>query len=143
MIHLRRQQLAAIEDAAEAAYPAECCGLLAGSGMPGDGAVRVTRVVASRNLCAGERNDRFEIDPQTHFDLLRELRGGPERVVGHYHSHPDHPARPSPRDLETAYDFSMVWLVTGVDKGRATATTAHRVAPGGDGFVEIPIEIGD
>ena len=118
--------MALIEAAARAAYPDECCGLLAGTGDAAAG-YRVSRVVASANLRAGERSDRFEIDPQVHFDLIHALKNTPEEIIGHYHSHPDHPAEPSARDLEMAWVDDLVWLITAVADGIPTTTKAHMV----------------
>ena len=140
MIRLTRRQLSQIETAGERAYPAEACGLLAGQDSD-DNTIEITRVVESPNLRAAETNDRFEIDPQVHFDLLRELRGTAERVVGHYHSHPDHSAEPSPRDLEMVVDGGMIWLVTSVSDGHADETTAHRLNSSRDAFIQIPLDI--
>ena len=126
--------LRAVIAAGEAAYPAEACGLLVGR-TEGRGLL-VTRVAASANLAAAEgRADRFEIDPRLRFQLMRELgEDGPERLIGHYHSHPDHPARPSKTDRAMAWEPELVWVITAVTAGRAARTRAYRVDPGGGGF---------
>jgi len=127
VITLSPAHLRTITEAAEDAYPRECCGLLAGRDDK-DG-VSVTRVVASRNLSASDTRDSFEVDPKVRFDLMRNLEttasGTQERIIGHYHSHPNHPPLPSDRDIDMAYEPDLVWLITGVDDGRATETTAH------------------
>ena len=113
-----------IAKAAELAYPDECCGLLVGRIEPSGERV-VTRVVASVNVAEGGVRDRFEVDPQLRFDIQHALEDGPERIVGHYHSHPDHAAQPSERDLEMAWEPDLVWLIVAVEDGRTTETTAH------------------
>lgn len=144
MIRIAQPLLDQITAAAEAAYPLECCGLLTGRGAVG-GALEVLRVVPSANLAAGDRRDSFEVDPQVRFDLMRELgeigdaAPGDERIIGHYHSHPDHPAEPSARDLEMAFEPDMVWIIVGVDDGLAGVVTAHVVDPAGPAFREIPL----
>jgi len=119
-----------ITDAAESAYPAECCGLLAGRDS-GGGDVVVTRVTPSRNLSKTNIWDSFEVDPEVRFALMRELGSfdsqTAEHIVGHYHSHPDHPAKPSERDIAMAYEPDLVWLITAVEAGRATATSAYLI----------------
>ncbi|MDA5193006.1 M67 family metallopeptidase [Govanella unica] len=107
-----RQQIA---EAAQAAFPQECCGLLIGT----DG--RVNRVVAARNLRA--EPDRFELDPALHLKIQRELRGTAERVIGHYHSHPNGHALPSQVDLAEAYDPGLVWVIAATD-GQAVEIAA-------------------
>ena len=122
MILIPSHLLRNIVEDAEQAYPDECCGLLVGEGDP---TVTVTRVVSSPNVAASGKGDSFEVDPKLRFDLMRELDGGVHRIVGHYHSHPDHPARPSRRDVEMAWEPEMVWLITSVIGGIAFRTTAH------------------
>ena len=151
MIVVPEAGLARIAAAAEAAYPRECCGLLAGRMTPGG--ILVTRVVASRNTADGDQRDRFEVDPQVRFDLMRALEGSDERLVGHYHSHPDHPAVPSATDRRMAHEPDLVWLITAVAAGRATATRAWRPVAGTLGFrdsgfrdpefEEIALRVGD
>ncbi len=123
MIVLRRSLLGQITDAAEAAYPEECCGLLVGQKEKA-GIFRVSRAEASRNLAANGRKERFEIDPQLRFNLMRDLAGGGQRIIGHYHSHPDHPAEPSDRDLEMAWEPELAWLIIAVENGKAVQTAA-------------------
>lgn len=139
MIALTNGQLSEIEEAAEKAYPVESCGLIVGS-MNSDGYLVATRVLASKNLAAGKRPDRFEIDPQLRFDLMRELRGGVEKIIGHYHSHPDHPARPSETDAAMAYEMDLIWIITAVQNGKAADTAAYRPLPTG-GFEGIELTI--
>ena len=66
MIVLTRAQLKQVVDAAEAAWPAECCGLLIGAERP-DGTTEVARVAPSPNRARGRdgrpARDRFEVDP--------------------------------------------------------------------------------
>jgi len=84
----------------EAAYPAECCGVLAGTV---DGETKsVVRLVPLVN--------RRDDDPHRYLitadDLRRvdgELRRDGLDIVGYYHSHPDHPAAPS------AFDTAHAW----------------------------------
>ena len=139
MIVVPEPCLRAIVEAAEAAYPQECCGLLVGRG-DADRRVSVRRVVPSPNVAAGGGRDRFEVDPKVRFDVMRELEGGPDRIVGHYHSHPDGPAAPSATDREMAFEPDLVWLITAVAGGRAGPTTAHVVDPeAASGFREVPL----
>ena len=123
--------LRAIVDAAEAAYPEECCGLLVGRVR--GGRVEIGEVHASRNLAENPRR-AFEVDPGLRLALHKRLRGGPDDVVGHYHSHPDLGAEPSARDLARAWEPDLVWLITSVLGGQAVHTTAHRPSPDGKRF---------
>ncbi len=136
MIRLTGRQINQIKDASTAAYPAECCGLLIGN-KDNKGAILVSRIVPSVNQLSQQGNDRFEIDPQTRIDLERALRDTPECIIGHYHSHPDHPADPSQTDLEQAYEPDLIWLIVSVRKGEATDVKAHRLDTTTKSFAEI------
>ena len=140
MIPLDIADLDRIEAAGVTAYPDECCGLLIGHDID-DGGIEVVRVAMSENVEPGDRRSRFEIDPRLLIALRRDLRGARDRIVGHYHSHPDHPARPSAHDAERAWEPEMVWLITAVIGGEATETTAHVLEDGGGGFRQIGLQI--
>ena len=137
MIALSLNQLKAIADAAEAAYPAEACGLLVGVKRPGDH-WRVGRVEPARNV-ATDPSRAFEVDPGLRIGLERELRGTDRQVIGHYHSHPDSPARPSATDLAMVHEPDLVWLIVAVAGGQASQTLAYVARLDGTGFREIAI----
>lgn len=144
MIRLPDPLRARILAAAEAAYPEEGCGLLAGRDAA-DGTSVVTRLAESVNVADGDRRRTFEVDPKVRFDLMRTLEGdaGGERILGHYHSHPDHPAEPSATDLGMAFESDLVWLIVGVEAGRATALRGFRLNAAADGFEEIEVTTAD
>lgn len=100
-------------------YPNECCGVLLG--RANEDAKDVLEVVALRNLRVDgslaqevlpvedpsretERN-RFLIDPRDQLRVEKDARIRGLEVVGYYHSHPDHPARPSGYDREHAWPW--------------------------------------
>ncbi len=139
-VRLTGDQSREIEAAAVAAWPAECCGLLLGNG--GDGVpFAVTRIVAAKNVAEGGGRDRFEVDPQTRFDMERQVRGTDERVIGHYHSHPDHPAEPSAADLARTFEPSLIWLIISVTGTGAGALRAWRLGTSGGAFDELELTI--
>ncbi len=146
MILLSRDQLKQIVDAAEAAYPGECCGLIVGC-VRENGDVKASRVVPSPNVAGGDaqgaRRDRFEVDPELRLKLQRELESGPERIVGLYHSHPDHSAQPSAFDLESVWEPEFVWVITAVEEGQAVHTTAHVLDREGRQFREVGLRTAD
>ena len=151
MIILGRDHLRQIADAAEAAYPRECCGLLSGRPRP-NGDIEVVRVHPSANL--GKSAERFEIDPRLWVDLARALGKGPTRVVGLYHSHPDRPAQPSASELESAWGEELVWVIVSVtggaadpgapaSRGQAVHVTAHILDHGGRQFRAVDLRTDD
>ena len=115
---LRRQ----IEAEGSAAYPNECCGILVGRDV--DGRRLVERLVEGRNVFeADEQYHRFSIDPRQQMKAEREAEAEGKVVLGFYHSHPDHPARPSEYDREHAWPFYS-YVIVAVAKGKAADMTS-------------------
>ncbi|MBI5369290.1 MAG: M67 family metallopeptidase [Planctomycetes bacterium] len=125
---------------AAAAYPREACGVLVGT--DGD-CRRVSEVHPAANLKAEARSDRFEIDALWADRLDRAARARGLMVVGYYHSHPDHPARPSPTDAEFGQgspDRSFLILSVSAREVRATHSWLWREF-GNPAFEEEQVEI--
>lgn len=112
-------------------YPQEACGVLIGRNT--DIEVAIADVVHARNLNTERARDRYELDPQ---DLLRAeeraLSLGLD-VVGIWHTHPDHPARPSETDRARAWE-AWIYLIVPVRKGDVGEPRAWRL--NGSDFVE-------
>ncbi len=85
-----------------AGYPREACGLLLGREQ--GALIRVERAAEVRNLLAESSRERFELDPAGFVAADLEARAAGRSVVGVWHSHPDHPAEPSPVDLAGAFE---------------------------------------
>jgi [CysO sulfur-carrier protein]-S-L-cysteine hydrolase len=117
----------AIRAHAVQSYPFEACGLL--SGRRGNNAtVTITAIHESRNVTERDPKTGFEIDPKLRFDVMRahEARGDGTEIIGHYHSHPDHPAEPSATDLAMTYEVDFIWLICAVSKDGATELNAFK-----------------
>ena len=140
MISVKAQLIEKITLAAKIEFPSECCGLLAGTGNLNTH-MNITRVRASKNLAKNSSNDRFEVDPKVHFDLIRELEGTSEKVVGHYHSHPNHPAIPSKEDFKMAFDPKMLWVIISLDEDCIKEVRAHKINSSGLAFQEVPLNV--
>ena len=136
VLHLGNALMKAIADSAERAYPREACGLLVGRREGAD--VHVTGAFESGNVAPPGRPDLFEIDPGLRLRLQREARSRGEAIVGHWHSHPDAPPRPSATDLARAWERDLLWLIVGVVGGQAVRMTAHVLRPDGTGFDPVP-----
>jgi proteasome lid subunit RPN8/RPN11 len=89
---------------AEAAHPHECCGLLFGTPD------RIEQARPCRNV-ADDPARTFEIDPAALIAAERAARNGGARLIGHYHSHPNGRAEPSPRDAADAARDGRLWLI--------------------------------
>lgn len=140
ILQIAADLLKQVVDACEAAYPAEACGLIVGRGK--GKLVRATRVVAAANLLAAEPG-RFELDPATRVRVEKELRdgGSRDRVLGHYHSHPDGAAEPSAADRAAAFEPDLAWLIVAVADGQAIHAQAHRMDERRGAFRPVPLRV--
>ncbi len=86
---------------AQQSYPQESCGVLLGV-RRGDQHV-ASRVRRACNLNVERAEDRYELDPDDFLSADREARAAGLDIVGIWHSHPDHPARPSATDRDGAW----------------------------------------
>jgi len=120
MIYLTKKHRSEIGKHGEQAFPYECCGLLIGT-FADNGQKTVFETLPIENAREDEaKHNRSLITPE---DLMRGEKYAREKdleVVGNYHSHPDHPARPSQFDLDHALP---VWsyIIISVEKGKAAA----------------------
>lgn len=123
----------------EGTYPDECCGfLVARDSAPGSPEGRqIVRVAPMENRVEGERSRRFVIPPEELRRFDRSLEGTGESLAGFYHSHPDHPAKPSLFDQENAWPW-YTYLVLAVDNGRAGELGAFELDPEERRFAPVP-----
>ncbi len=119
-LHISKADYEALRQHAEQAYPDECCGVLVGKLVGGER--HVHRIVPCHNIRIGDAHKRYEIDPVELVRVQREARESEMEIVGFYHSHPDHPAQPSPTDLEHAHWIGCSYVITSVQQGRASDT---------------------
>ncbi len=109
----------------EAAYPHECCGILLGV-LEGS-CKTVIQAIPTQNSSATPAN-HYRIAPGDLIHALRESRSSGLEIAGFYHSHPDHPARPSATDLAEAHWLGCSYLITAIAQGPATDTHAFHLA---------------
>ena len=105
----------AIEREGSAAYPNECCGIMYGRDVGRER--RVERLEAVINsFVAEEQYHRFSIDPKELMRAEKSAAAAGQLVLGFYHSHPDHPARPSETDRQAAWPFYS-YVIVSIGKG--------------------------
>ena len=97
------EQRDAVARHGEEGYPDEVCGFLLGTRVDGDKVVREVRPVANRWEETEQRRRRFLIGPEDFLKAERDARAAGWEILGFYHTHPDHPARPSETDREAAW----------------------------------------
>ena len=132
MIRIPKGVLEEIRAQGALAYPEECCGVLVGQANGGGvKTVLLTRPFENRHPEGRER--RYFVGPDAYRDAesWAETRG--LDVVGIYHSHPDHPARPSEYDREHAWPWYS-YLILSVEGGAAADLTSWVLANERDRF---------
>jgi proteasome lid subunit RPN8/RPN11 len=99
-------------------YPHECCGAL----FADANGTLVAAVPLPNTTDEGPRR-RFLISADDYRRAEAHARTSRLELAGFYHSHPDHPARPSQTDLERAWP-NLVYTITSVRGGEVAETTA-------------------
>jgi len=135
-IRFDRAVLADIARAASSAYPNEGCGALLGE----SGRVRVTLPLP--NTEKGSPRVRFEVSPKDYLRVEREADAQGLRLLGFWHSHPDHPARPSDTDRAHAWE-GLLTVIVSVQEGRARDIGAWEIYGPELPFESVAIESPD
>lgn len=110
-----------IEAEGSAAYPNECCGIIYGRDVVGERMVEELEAVANA-FDDGEQYHRFSITPAALMAAEKRCTGG-KMVLGFYHSHPDHPARPSEYDRAHAWPFYS-YVIVAIEKRKSGQMTS-------------------
>ena len=97
-------------------YPHECCGALVGRED------RVADVVPLPNTTEEGPRRRFLVRPSDYREAERKAGELGGELLGFYHSHPDHPARPSQYDLDHAWP-NFAYIIVAVAQGAAADMT--------------------
>ena len=111
-------------------YPDECCGALIASA----GAI-VEAFRLPNTTSAGARR-RFLVGPDDYRLAEARARERAATLAGFYHSHPDHPAKPSQHDLEQAWP-NLTYIIVAVGQGTPGDLRSWRLREDRSGFEEI------
>lgn len=114
-------------------YPNECCGALIG----GDGIVSET--LALPNTTEEGPRRRFLVRPDDYRAAEVRARAAGQDLLGFYHSHPDHPARPSQYDLDHAWP-SFSYVIVSIVNGTAADLRSWRLREDRSQFDEEAID---
>lgn len=118
---------------AQREYPNECCGILLGN--------RNTDSI-SENYPAGntvgleQRGIFYQIHPLELYQVEQEASARGLEVMGFYHSHPDHPAVLSRKDMESMVP-DCVYVILSVIQGKVEDLRAYIKTGFGDEYAEI------
>ena len=88
----------------------------------------------------GEQYHRFLITAEDMMQAELEARRLGLEIVGFYHSHPDHPAKPSDYDRDHALPFYS-YIILRVAEGRPELMTSWRLRISREAFDPEPFEI--
>ncbi|MGH9406620.1 MAG: M67 family metallopeptidase [Terriglobia bacterium] len=155
-LRIGRPELEAMLAHAAQEYPNECCGLLLGTAEEEVKDVQSTKPLLNLRRDSGraydllplgsperesERN-RFLIDPEDWRRADREARTLGIEIIGIYHSHPDHPARPSQYDLDHAIPWYS-YVIIAVESGRPARRTSWILRGDRAQFDEEQLDVSD
>jgi proteasome lid subunit RPN8/RPN11 len=129
----------------EETYPHECCGALLGQdadveAVPPRAAREVLALYRSVNRREDSPHNRFSVNAEDVRDADKAAQQQGLEVIGWYHSHPDHPARPSEYDREHAWPWYS-YIIASVQGGKAQDMTSWRLQDDRSTFVPESIEI--
>ena len=110
----------AIRDHGRQTYPHECCGAMLGR------ADVVVEACPLPNTTEEGPRRRFLVRPQDYRAAERRATELGLELLGFYHSHPDHPARPSQYDLDHAWPV-FSYVIVSVREGLAAELTSWRL----------------
>jgi proteasome lid subunit RPN8/RPN11 len=137
MIVLPGHLLEEIRSQGAKAYPEECCGALVGKAEGARKIVRMTRPFANGNAESRER--RYYVGPDAYREAEAWAKTQGLDVIGIYHSHPDHPARPSEFDREHAWPWYS-YVIVSVEQGNPKDLTSWVLTEDRDRFDSEELE---
>ena len=120
-IELTDQVATAIREQGEHTFPYECCGFMLGK--EDENGRRFTELISAENTRAENKERRFEITPKAFMDAERYAEKNGLELLGFYHSHPNHPAKPSDYDLAHAWP-RYSYVIVSVMEGKSADMTS-------------------
>jgi len=124
-------------------YPHECCGALLGRDSElenPDSAREVLGLFPLINRRDDSPRNRFSVTAEDVLEADKAARAQGSEVIGWYHSHPDHPARPSQYDRDHAWPWYS-YVIVSVHKGAPEEMTSWRLSDDRAEFSSEGIEI--
>ena len=109
---------------AESDYPNECCGFFYGRADSNQRHVHLVQEV--ENVKEGDQRRRFQIDPLDYQKAEKYAIDHDLDLLGVYHSHPDHPAKPSEHDRKVAMPY-FSYIIISVQNGKADTSRSWRL----------------
>ncbi|HXY24830.1 MAG TPA: M67 family metallopeptidase [Candidatus Acidoferrum sp.] len=124
-------------------YPHECCGALLGRDSElekQDSGRQVLALFPLINRRDDSPRNRFSVTAEDVLEADKAAQQQGLEVIGWYHSHPDHPARPSQYDRDHAWPWYS-YVIVRVHKGAPEDMTSWRLSDDRADFAPEGIEI--
>lgn len=118
-------------------YPHECCGALLGKDSNPREILGLFPLINRRD---DSPRNRFSVATEDVVEAEKVARQQGLDVVGWYHSHPDHPARPSQYDRDHAWPWYS-YIIVSVAEGNPQDMTSWRLNDDREQFSPEGIEI--
>lgn len=138
-LHLSPEIMSLIESHGQDHYPEEAAGLILGR-VEGADRVACEILTMENTFDESQRATRYQIDPRAMIEAEREADSRGLELLGVFHSHPDHPARPSEFDREMALPW-FIYLITRIQTGEAQESRGWQLVEDRGHFEEIPLHL--
>lgn len=138
MLKISKDALTQIHAHGEQAYPDEGAGFLLGMENGSRDVQAIFPLTNSREDSA--RHNRYLITPNDYLKAELEAERLGLSLIGVFHSHPDHPNRPSEFDRDWAQPF-FSYVITSVQSGKAIESRSWRLSEDRSQFIEERIQI--
>ncbi len=122
----------------EQAYPEEGAGFMLGSDGEERNVIELIPLSNAREDAA--RKNRYLFTPEDYLKAEMEAERLGLSLIGVFHSHPDHPNRPSEFDREWAQPY-FSYVITSVRSGKALESRSWRLAEDRSEFQEEQITL--
>lgn len=138
-LHIPQEILQRIHQHGERSYPDEGAGLLLGETL--GQAHHVREILPLDNTReAPARHNRYLLSPQDYLQGEEHAESLGFTVLGVFHSHPDHPNRPSEFDRQWAWP-NLSYLITSVQQGEASGSRSWRLRDDRAAFEEEQLAV--
>jgi proteasome lid subunit RPN8/RPN11 len=136
-LYFSKTVLGQIQTHGEEAYPEEGAGFMFGTDENQRNVMAILALSNAREDAA--RHNRYLIKPEDYLKAEIEADRLGLQLIGVFHSHPDHPNRPSEFDKEWAQPF-FSYVITSVDSGKAIESKSWRLLEDRSKFEEEKIK---
>jgi proteasome lid subunit RPN8/RPN11 len=113
-------------------YPRECCGMLAGRDTA------ITKLFKIKNIA--QRMDEYELDPLEQVNAFEEIDRLSLKLLGVYHSHPNHPCYPSGLDINQAFYPDTLFFIISLSNSHQPQIRSFKMHAGKVSEEEIIVD---